>query len=331
MPHLEVDQDVSIIAAAGYEPVFIYEIGYDADGRRSRPEEDREARHMIRVRAGTLEIEGLLIQMDPPNLGRAITDWSAIRVEGGNLRALNCRISESNEGGSAGVYLTQPGEVLLRNCISVGGRAAIEILTTGPQQVTIENCILFGNHAIHVFNGAAGAEPRLALRLDRCAVHAEEIFFFPRLTNPVDIICNGCALKGEFLGSQMLREASGHEGLTWTGENNLYEVVQWIGAARTINTRVTDAASFSRFWGGTDTEGEDRIIPYAGRRNLGGFTHGIRGQDFEFPSTSNIYAMRRRTGIDSLIAGPGEGYSRFRESFDYRSWEDPGSEMARTP
>jgi hypothetical protein len=126
----------------------------------------------------------------------------------------------------------------------------------------------------------------------------------------------------------MLQEPNGHEGLTWTGINNIYEVSQWVGAARTMNTRVTDAATWSRFWGGTDEEGENEIIPFSGRRNLGGFTHGIRGQDFEFSDTSGIYAMRRRTGIDPLIAGPGEGYSRFRESFDYRTWEDPDYEVA---
>ncbi len=328
MPHIDLDQSVRIVAGAGYEPVFIYEIGYDADGRRSRPEEDREARHMIRTRAGTLEMEGLLLQFDPPNLGRAITDWSTIRVEGGNLRLLNCRISESNGAGAAGIYITQPGEVFLRNCICVGGRAAVEILTTGLHQVTIENSIVFATHAFHVFNGAAGTDAKLELTLQRCAIHGEEIFFFPRLTNPVDIVCNGCALKAQFLGSQMLREPNGHEGLTWTGSNNLYEVTQWVGAARTINTRVTDAASWSRFWGGTDADGLERIISFSGRRNLGGFTHGIRGQDFEFPSDSNIYAYRRRLGIEPLITGPGEGYARYRESFDYRTWEDPDLEVA---
>lgn len=328
MPHLDLDQSVRIVAGAGYEPTFIYEIGYDADGRRSRPEEDREVRHMIRTRAGVLEMEGLQLQFDPPNLGRAITDWSAIRVEGGNLRLLNCRISESNGAGSAGIYVIQPGEVFLRNCICVGGRAALEVLTTGAHQVTIENSIIFCPHAFHVFNGPEGANAKLTLTLTRCAIHAEEIFFFPRLTNPVDIVCNGCALKGSFMGSQMLQEPNSHAGLTWNGTYNLYEVAQWVGAARTINTRVTDAASWSRFWGNADSEGQDRIISFAGRRNLGGFTHGIRGQDFEFPSDSNLYALRRRTGIDPLVTGPGEGYARYRESFDYRTWEDPELEVA---
>ncbi len=36
MPHIEVDKNLTIEAGFGYQPVFKYDVGYDADGRRSR-------------------------------------------------------------------------------------------------------------------------------------------------------------------------------------------------------------------------------------------------------------------------------------------------------
>lgn len=85
--------------------------------------------------------------------------------------------------------------------------------------------------------------------------------------------------------------------------------------------------SWDRFWGGTDKGGEKRVIPFAGRRPHEAFTHGIRGEDFEFAPNSAVYNRRRETGIDPLVVGPGNGYSRFRDSFQYREWQqgDAGS------
>ncbi|MFG0333831.1 MAG: hypothetical protein ACF8TS_10750, partial [Maioricimonas sp. JB049] len=330
MPHLNLDKSLTIAAGHGYTPVMIFGIGYDERGRRARPQDDVNARHMLRITKGTVTLEGLHFQFDPPDIGFGLP-WSAIALSGGNLRMLNCAVSESNDRGMAPVVMNQPGSLLIRNSLLAGGRAALEVTVNGQQDIRLENCVVFSKNAFNVFQGSGG-DARLKLTLDRCAVQAREVFFFPQLASPVDIVSNGTAYKADWMGSRMLPDLEGHEGLTWTGSSNIYDLLRWVGADGTENTRVTDERSWSRFWGGTDENSQKRVIPFAGRRPHEAFTHGIRGEDFAFAPNSAVYNVRREAGIDPLIVGPGNGYGRFRDSFQYREWQQGGEDaLAASP
>ena len=317
MPHVEIGKTLSIVAGTGYSPVFRYEIGYDAGGRRSRPEDDKEARHMIRVNKGTLTMEGLTLQMDAPLKN---VSFSAVIVNGGTLRMLNCTVSEGNKQGMAAVRIAAPGESFIRNSVLVGGRSCIEVATGGEQKVTLDNSILFATNCLSVFNGQKPEAAKCTLNLVRCTIYGNDIFNFRGLTTPVTIETDGVAFKGDWLGSNMLPAVASHEGVTWNGKNNIYDVLRWIGSSGSQNMTVTDPKKFAAFFGTPDENGSKQTITFAAKRGLGGFNHGIRGDDFEFSSTSSVYAYRRRTGVDAIVVGPGEGYLRFRESFDYRTW-----------
>lgn len=326
LPHLEIDKDLLIEAGPGYTPSFRYTGGYDETGRAVRPDTDANARYLLKVVSGTLTLEGLDLQLDPPNDAGSMTSWGAIVLEGGNLRMLNCMISEGNRKGTAGLLVKQPGEAVVRNSLIVGGRAAVEVHSTGEQHVRVENSVLFSTNGVSVLNGSEGEAPRLTLELVRSAVQAREVFHFPRLTNPVDIKALGCAFKGDALGQSMLRAPTGHEGLTWEGQDNLYDVVRWVGSGGTANTRVKDEKTWNSFWGDTDKGGAKRTIVFLSRMRPDAFSHGIRGEDFEFDPKSAVYSYRRKTGIDPLTVGTGHGYTRYRESFEYRTWERGGDE-----
>ena len=324
MPQYEIDKDLVIEAGPGYAPVFRYEVGYDERGRRMRPEDDPDARFMLRVNAGTLTLEGLELQMDPPDLRRSVS-WDAIVLNGGSLRLLNCTVSEDNESGMAAIKMAGHGDVLARNCLFVGGRCCLELLSSGDQDIRFENSVMYSQHALHVFNGSAAdstdARP-LELQLERCAIQCEDVFWFPALEAPVNISSIGCAYKVEWLGSRMLTDATQHDHISWTGRDNIYDVRRWIGANGTPVAGISDEESWSSFWGGTDESGSKRTIPFSGRRSASAFSHSVRGEDFEFAPNSTVYAYRRRSGINPLIVGPGNGFSRYRESFEYRTWED---------
>ncbi len=320
MPHLEFNQDLTIEAGPGYTPVFRYDLGYDETGRRSRPENDPNARHMLRVNEGTLVLEGLELRMDPPELRGGVT-WAAIVLNGGTLRLLNCSVSESNKQGTAGIYVTKPCHLLARNCLFVGGRAGLEILTGGEQNVRLENTVIFSKNAFNVFNGPEGESPQLALHLERCAVQARDVFYFPKLTNPVNITSLGCAYKADWMGSTMAATPARPKHITWTGQDNLYEVQRWIGAVGTPIATLKDEKTWNTFWGGTDANGSKKQIPFVGKRQHDAYNHTVSGEDFEFSPGSSIYVYRRKTGIDPLTVGPGRGFSRYRESFDYRNGE----------
>lgn len=319
MPHLEIDKNLTIEAGFGYQPVFRYDVGYDKDGRRSRPQENADARHMIRLNQGTLTLEGLELQMDPPEIAPGIP-WAAVVVNGGTLRLLNCSISEGNKQGMAAIRVTAPSKTSILNSQLVGGRAALELLVTGEQTVTLENSVLYSKTGVIAVDGAKAAGSKCSLSLSRCAVLASDAFACKGLTQELDIVSNGVAYQGDWIGSSMLTAPTGHKGMSWTGSENIFDVKRWLGNAGKANAVVKDAKTWNTFWGGSDTTSSNRTIPFAGRRTVGGFNHTVKGEDFEFSSQSAVYAYRRKTGIDPLVVGPGSGYLRYRESFDYRAW-----------
>jgi hypothetical protein len=324
MPQYNIDKDLVIEAGYGYTPAFRYEVGYDERGRRLRPEDNPDARFMLRVKDATLTLEGIELQMDPPGVRRSVS-WDAIVLNGGNLRMLNCTVSESNESGMAAINMSQPGSVLARNCLFVGGRCCLELLRNGDQEVRMENSVVYSQHGFHVFNSPAAdvkTPSPLKLELDHCAIQCSDVFWFPMLSSPVEISSTGCAYKAEWLGSKMLTAANDHAHIAWTGKDNIYDVRRWIGANGRPVADVRDERTWSRYWGGADESGSARTIVFSGRRNFGAFSHSVGGEDFEFAPNSAVNAYRRQTGIDPLIVGPGSGFSRYRESFQYRTWED---------
>lgn len=320
LPHIDIDKDLAIEAGPGYAPVFRYAIGYDERGRRTRPEKDPNARFLLRISSGTLTLEGLELQMDPPSVRGAVS-WAGITLNGGNLRMLNCSIAEDNERGMASVVMTAPGSCIAQNCKFVGGRAGFEVHATGAQDIQLSNCIVFSQSAITVLDGTDSDSPQLTLKFDRSAFQARDVFAFARRSRPVEITSTGCAYKADWLGAAMLPEPDSTDGLAWQGENNIYDVRRWVGAAGTPNPKVKDEESWSELWGGSDVEGTARLIPFLGKLRHEAFNHSVSGEDFEFDPNSALNSYRRRCGINALIIGPGEGFTRFRESFEYRDWE----------
>ena len=191
--------------------------------------------------------------MDPPVL-RTRVSWAGIAMNGGNLRMLNCSVAEANKQGSAPIVMSQPGNVLLRNSTLIGGRAGIEVLTTGEQHVTLENSVVFSTNGFNVFDGPDSESPRLTLQLNRCVVQVKDVFSFPRLTKPVDISSIGTAYKADFMGQAMVATPKRPEHLTWTGQDNIYDATRWLAAAPSVK----DEKTWSTYWDGADTAGTKR-------------------------------------------------------------------------
>ncbi|MFO1005531.1 MAG: prenyltransferase/squalene oxidase repeat-containing protein [Planctomycetaceae bacterium] len=319
LSHIDIDRDLTLEAGYGYQPILQYDVGFDSDGRRSRPQDNPETRHMLRVTSGTLTLEGLDIQMDAPDLGAKVP-WAAVVAQGGSLRVLNCSISEGNKQGMASIQVTGPAAVTLQNSQLIGGRAGMEILVSGEPKITLNNCIVFSHIGFKVQDGEKSEGGQCRLTMNRCAVQTQDVFYCKDLKSSLDIECHGVAFQSEWMGQNMLTAATGHPGMTWKGSDNLYDIKRWVGHAAKPNATVKDAKSFNTFWGGSDENGSGKSIPFAVRRPIGGFNHVVKGEDYEFSASSSVHAQRKKTGIDPLIVGPGPGFQRFRESFDYRIW-----------
>lgn len=325
VPHIEIDKHLTIEAGFGYTPVLRYDVGFDAQGRRSDPKTDPSARYLFSVKSGVFTLEGCRLQLDPPKTLGTVP-WIGVALEGGTLRLLNCSIAEGSRQGMAAVAVTGPGRAELRNCLLVGGRAAVEIAPNGAQEVHLHNTVLFSNVGVSILDSKSPGE-QLKLELERCVVQAPEAFVIQDGKTPVEFVSHGVAYYADALGSNFLRSRTGAQGLKWTGRHNLYDVKKWVGYQGTPLATIKDAKTWSTFWGGADEAGDSRIITFAGKRRHGAFALDVSADDFEFSSTSQVYASRRRTGINPIYCGPGYSFALFREGFDYNAWKDEGEEM----
>jgi hypothetical protein len=330
LSHDVFDKDLTLQAGFGYEPVFELEIGLNKLGLRYRPEKDVEAQHMLKVAAGTLTLEGLKFQLDPPISSKPIP-WKAILVEGGSLRLLNCSISEGNRRGMASVVLAGTGSVYARNTMLIGGRAGVEVVANGePQRVTLENCLLYTPIASAVVPQPEKKSPAdVTFELHHCCVQADEAFAAANVTGNIGIESFRCLYKCDGLAVSLLPSTSSNAGRSWRGEQNVYNVKNWVGALGKPNTKVTNPASFSKFWGDTDTEGGAQTIAWINPRKNGGFTHVLNPQDWDLGEKSELGFSTTRYGIAAQSVGSGAAYSRYREEFGYNAWKRGVSEPDR--
>ena len=321
LPHIEISKTLTIEAGAGYTPVFQYDIGYNDDGTRSRPSRDPDVRHMLRVSAGELTLEGLKLEMDPPAVGK-IVEWAAIELTGGSLRMLNCSISEGNKKGMAGILLTQPGSIAIRNSTLVGGRAAIELVAKGKQEIQLDNTLLFSNRVMAVLNDAQPDDSaELTIHLADCILQGDDAFDFDAVTTPIHIDAKRCAFKTTWIGRSMLAAQKSTQARSYTGEGNVYHVSKWIGYQKQSVVSVRNAKTWTTFWGDHEQNAKSELIALARRRPNGVFSHRIVPQDWEVVEKSQYATNKDRFGIWSQIVGVGTGFTRFRESIMYNQWK----------
>jgi hypothetical protein len=322
LPHLKFDRTLTLQAGPGYRPVFQFAIGTDELGIRARPERDPDARFMLQVTKGELTLEGLKFEMDPPG-GSTEIPWATLLVNGGNLRVLNCMISEQTREGSAAIRMAAPGRLVVRNSMLVGGRAAIEVVANDQQQVIVDNSLLFSDAGARVVQGpSAQQQGDVSLTFDRCTFSGQTGYDFPVLSSAVHVESNNCIYKTDWIGSSFLKTAASKEGRSWRGRQNLFDAPHWLGARGRDVPDVRDAKSWMAFWQGADTEADSRVVPFRGRKPKDAFSHTARPQDWDIEDASNLAAYRDRYGMAPLIVGPGRGYERFRESILYNEWKN---------
>ncbi len=321
LSHDVLDKDITIQAGFGYDPVFEFQIGLSPDGLRYRPEKNKESHQMLTVTGGTATLEGLRLQMDAPVTSSPIP-WKCVSVTGGNLRMLNCSVTEANRKGMTAVTITGEGQAVIRNSLFVGGRAAVEVVTNGKQDVTLDNCVLYTNTCVSVVSDPQKKQPaNVNLHAYQSVFQGTEAFACPNITGEVRIESIQCAYKCDSLGLSLLASASNNKDREWKGASNCYNLVNWIGAGGKKNLAVTDVKSFAKFWGDTNKESSKLTISFVAGRKNGAFAHGMNPQDWDVSEKSELAIQLKRAGIRSATVGPGEGFSRYREDFNYGLWK----------
>ncbi len=316
VPHLVIDRDLTIRAAPGYWPVFRYEVGRDKRGLRARPDRDPEVRFLFSVPKGTLILEGIKIELEPPETREAV-DWSAIRLDGGNLRMLNVTLTEQGRKDTACIALRQPGGVHLRNCLLAGGRRCFLITPAGEQQIRVENSVLFSD-VIFQATFAKSPPKKLSIVMHRTTVHAPEAFDFRRYLGEVDITADRCVFKCEKLGMYFLLQPTSKEKRRWSGDHNLFGVYFWIGGQGRPTSSIKDVKTWSAFWDGADEHSYDRAIGFVITRPFKAYSHRVKARDWELDPRTGFRSDE--FGIQPALVGAGRAYIRVRDSFEYREW-----------
>lgn len=319
--HEDFDKDLTIQAGFGYEPVFEYQVGMSSEGLRYRPDKHAQAHHMFKVSAGTVTLEGLRLQMDPP-AGFNNVPWKAIYVTGGSLRMLNCAISESNRKGMVPVTIAGPGQSVLRNCLLIGGRTGIEVVATGKQDISIDNCVLYSINCLTVGNNPQTKQPAdIDLHFYQSILQGTEAIASTGLSGSLRVESILTTYKCDSLSLSLLPSEKDKTGRTWTGSGNCYNVSNWLGAGGKKIAAVTDIKSFTKFWGETEKEPTKLQASFVALRRNGAFAHGLNPQDWELSEKSELALFAKRPGIRPTTVGSGEGFSRYREDFNYGQWK----------
>ncbi|MCY2962234.1 MAG: hypothetical protein NT069_01040, partial [Planctomycetota bacterium] len=321
--HLELDKDITIQAGHGFAPVFKFEVGRNKKGLRYKPETEPEGRDMIAVRGGQVTIEGLRLQMDPGKDTKKVP-WSIVTVDGGELRLLNCSLTETSQQGTSGVSWRSPGMLVARNCQMMGGRTAIEVSGHGDQELVVDNTLLFSTSGVSLVaakSDAVGA--KFKLRSRHSVFHTKEAIACADSHSEIDIDAETTVFQSEWISQNLLRDGKDSKaGRNWKGELNVYDVKQWIGTAGK-SANIKDSREWIKFWGGAEKDSFKRTAPFVGTRRLGSFSHDANIQDWllEFPSSAEAPLQRGRVGINNYVAGPGIGYDQYRETIGYSYWK----------
>jgi hypothetical protein len=320
LSHDVISHDLTIQAGFGYDPVFEFQIGISPEGLRYKPDQDPRAQHMLKISGGDVRLEGLRLQMDPPVSSNPVP-WKTVYVTGGHLRMLNCSISEGNRRGSKGVVLAAPGDHTIRNSMIVGGAAAVEIVAAGEHRLTVENSILFSNIGVNIVNDPNAKEVAdVKLFLTQSTINGPEAFSAPDLRGTIHIDSALCVYKCDTMGLKFLSVPNRNTDRSWQGLHNVYNVTNWVGA-QGKKAPVTDVKSWSKFWNGADKDNSRLTITFAVPHRNGGYSHGLSPQDWDLSEKSELALAAVRYGVHAATIGAGEGFSRYREDFQYGEWK----------
>ncbi|MBC7817038.1 MAG: hypothetical protein IAG10_09140, partial [Planctomycetaceae bacterium] len=320
MPHVLLDKNMSIEAGHGYLPTFVYDVGFDSRGLRSRPDKDPEARYLLKVTAASVTLEGLKFEFDPPEIGATVA-WTAVRVAGGSVRMLNCSITEEGRKGVALIEVTEPSQLRLQNCLLGGGRAAIEISAKGAQELDIENSLLFSDQCVAIVKNASAKEADTKLRFHACTLQGTNVVHAPSVMTPIAVTAENCLIKTDWIGQALLVADNSKKDRSWSGESNIYSVSKWLGASNRSIASVTDAKSFAKFWGIEDKGSSVKTIIFEGKRPNKSSSHRMRATEFALGAQSELLLSGSKTGMQFLIVGAGRAFSRYRESSLYSDWK----------
>jgi hypothetical protein len=321
LPHVILNQDVTIQAGPGYLPKLVYDVGINRIGVRARPSRD-DICYMLQVAKGTTTLEGLKIEMTPTDVSPKI-DWAAIRVAGGNLRVLNCTISDADKKVTALIQIQQPGQVTVNNSMLIGGRAGVEVSVNGVQTAELNNALIYSENAVSLVSPKkTSTTAKTNINLNRVTIQADEVVAVDKtIKTPIAVDSQKGMYKTIWISSSLSGSTTAPGNRTWTGSANIYDPKRWVGRAGIPVASITDEKSWTKFWGGKEEDAKQRSIVFTRTHSARGFSHRARALEWRIGETTKLAFENIRAGIQYGTVGSGRAYGRYRESILYNEWQ----------
>lgn len=269
---------------------------------------------MLVVRGGRLIVEGVRMQVDPsPQQPGPI---SAVVVESGEFRAVNCTFSQSNGPPASAITLQKDSVVALRNCALIGFASAIHSLDAGKQSLDLTNCLVHGVIGLQAAGKSAGS---CDVRWLRNSFDVVEVVHLAEMPGRISFIAEHNVLRARAFSAQtMVPNAAAAR--TWQGLTNVFDLQTWLAA--TDRPAVGDLVSWRQRWKSAEIESETAAAGFAVGHAHEEYRHDANPTDWrraESAEARDSTAMPT-FGCDTFLTGAGQAYPRFKGSIAYDAW-----------
>jgi hypothetical protein len=321
-----IDKPVKIVAAGGYEPLFLWERpkvrGFDAD-LATHP----QYRTMLVIKASKtpsktdgVEFEGIRFRMDPPS--GVDGPFVALRCEGTQVAFCSCSFTTQQRNAGTLLEVVDSPRFLVRNSFVVGFSPVFKAIsnqgkTERGTRMGLQDSIVY-SPALLEASGTGSLDFFLLLS----SVHSSSVFNIGALTGPSSFIVENNALRSQQLFADM-----GQGSVKWTGQKNLYDIDTWVekgGPSQAARLRTVD--DWLKMWQGSETKSATGSAFFeVNRQQVASFRHNLNPRDWTVKSEVVRRSMNVKDddqiGANEAFVGPGDILLRFRELADYATWQ----------
>ena len=305
----------TIRGAEGFEPVLAHKLDLIQN-----PDREKELRYGLAVKGSRLTLEGLRIQTDPDPKKKVA--WTAISVDGGELRAVNCNFSQSNGTASAGIELNGAAKLDMQNCAVVGFGRAIDAVASSDQQVHLENCLVYSRLGLMAKSPNPKDTFALTAHIQRTTFHVGEVVNLSALSGPAEIKSEGNIYHTDIFSTGLRPSASAAVVRKWDGRLNVFDLTRWLSAGTQAVREVKDLDTWRKYWKSGEEGSYSRSVPFAKSHALGPFPHNTNPNDWR-PTIERLtpdHDPDVQIGCDVYLVGAGQAYFQFKESGAYEAW-----------
>ncbi len=306
-------KSLTLRGGEGFEPVLAHKVellqDVDADNLR----------FVLAVQKARLSLEGIRVQIDPTQKSKE--GFTAIALDGAELRATNCNFTQSNSAVASGVELRGASKVALQNCMFAGFARAIDAQVSADQEVSVENCLIYSRLGLMAKSATAKDAGGLTVQLTRNTFHVVEVINLGGLAGAAEFNADANIFHTSVFSAGLRPSASSPAVRKWDGRRNVFDLTRWLTVAGQSLREVNNLDTWRKYWKTKEEGSFSRSVPFA-VKNARPYAHNISPNDWRVTveRLSPDLGGDVQLGCDVYLVGAGQPYFQFRESIAYDTW-----------